>query len=311
MTLAFLLLFVPAAYALNTNAGTSGAQFLKLGAGARAGAMADSFAAVADDAHAAYYNPAGLFQLNGAQLAGAHTAYFEGINYEVLNFAYPIDRGGPYSRHVLGLGLYHLAIADIERRSSDTTDPVGTFGASDGAYAVSYSYGASRRLGLGVTGKFISQNLDSYNSSGFAADFGILYGLNPQAEKPIKVAAVVKNLGSQSGYISNQSDPLPLGTTLGASYQALPKRLRVNLDLTKYRDTDLFAAAGTEYVHPFKDGVSGALRLGLSSQRKENEGFNSITLGAGLAFHKAAFDFAWIPFGHLGDTFRYSLIVKF
>ncbi|MEQ1920553.1 MAG: hypothetical protein ABL955_15300, partial [Elusimicrobiota bacterium] len=56
---ALLLAALPAA-AMSSAAGTSGAQFLKLGSGARAGAMADAFAAIADDANAAYYNPAGL-----------------------------------------------------------------------------------------------------------------------------------------------------------------------------------------------------------------------------------------------------------
>ena len=30
-----------------------------------------------------------------------------------------------------------------------------------------------------------------------------------------------------------------------------------------------------------------------------------------LEASKNSFDFAWIPFGVLGDTFRYSLVIKF
>ena len=40
--------------------GTTAAQFLKLGAGARAVAMGEAFSAVADDASALYWNPAAL-----------------------------------------------------------------------------------------------------------------------------------------------------------------------------------------------------------------------------------------------------------
>lgn len=308
---ALFLMMARPARAVNTEAGTSGAQFLKLGAGARAGAMADSFSAIADDAYAAYYNPGGLSQLKGAQLAGAHTAYFQGINYEALDFAYPFGRQEHYSRHTLAFGIYHLAVADIERRASDTTENIGTFGASDGAYAVSYAYGASRNLGLGVTGKYIVQNLDTYHAAAAALDAGVLYKLNPEARRPMSVAAVVRNLGTRTGFVSGQSDPLPVSGTLGMGYQAVPKRLALNLDLTKYRDTDLFAAFGGEYLHPFSPELSGALRFGYSSQRKDNAGLNGLAFGGGLAFHKAAFDFAWLPFGTLGDTFRYSLIVKF
>ncbi|MBI5202430.1 MAG: hypothetical protein HY925_13950, partial [Elusimicrobia bacterium] len=31
----------------------------------------------------------------------------------------------------------------------------------------------------------------------------------------------------------------------------------------------------------------------------------------GIKFHRAAFDFAWVPFGDLGNTFRYSLTIRF
>jgi hypothetical protein len=30
-----------------------------------------------------------------------------------------------------------------------------------------------------------------------------------------------------------------------------------------------------------------------------------------VSFYRASFDFAWMPFGILGNTFRYSLLVKF
>ena len=43
--------------------GTTGFQFLKIGPSARAVAMGESFIALANDASAMYYNPAGLTQL--------------------------------------------------------------------------------------------------------------------------------------------------------------------------------------------------------------------------------------------------------
>jgi hypothetical protein len=304
------LLAAGPAHAGNSLAGTLGSRFLKRGAGARAGAMAEAFTAVADDAYAAYYNPAGLAQLTGTQLAGAHTASFQGINYEVLDFAYPF--GKQDSHHALALGIYHLSVDDIERRVGDSTDAVGTFGASDGAYALSYAYAIQPRLSLGVTGKYILQTLDSYRASAFAADVGALYHAAPKARRPIRLAAVIKNMGTKPSYVKGQEgDPLPMAVTLGGSIDAVPHRLRLNLDMTKYRDTRFFAAAGGEYMHPLADNVMTALRFGYSTQRSDLEGFRAMTFGAGFSFHKARFDFAWVPFGNLGDTFRYSLLVKF
>ena len=91
----------------------------------------------------------------------------------------------------------------------------------------------------------------------------------------------------------------------------LKDRLRLALDITKYRDTDLFAGLGVEYLHPFSDGVSAALRAGYNSHRSANDGLNEISFGAGINFHRGTFDLAWIPFGDLGSTFRYSLLIRF
>lgn len=310
LLLALLLLTPGWAAALSSKAGTSGAQFLKLGAGARAGGMADSFAATADDASAAYYNPAGLTQLRGPQLVGAHTMYYEGINYEVLNFAFPWQREELYSRHVLALGLYHLAVGDIERRVSDTTGPIGTFDASDGAYGLSYAYAFDRRLSLGITGKYVAQTIDTYKASAVAADAGVLWKPSPDAVRPYSLGAVVRNVGSKPKF-AGEADPLPLGGALAFGWEAVPNALKLDLEAAKYRDTSVFGSLGAEYKHHFNTAVSGALRAGYTTHYRDTGGMAGLALGGGVQFHKAGFDIAWLPFGTLGNTFRYSLIVKF
>lgn len=296
---------------LNKQAGTSGSSFLKLGAGARAGAMADSFSAIADDAYAIYYNPAGLTQLKGTQIGGAHTAYIMGLNYEVFQFAVPFGRRKGYSKHAFGIGLYHLSVDDIERRVSDTDESIGTFGAYDGAYAVSYAYAMNRSLSLGVTAKYISLNLDTYHAGAVAADAGALYTLNPDATRPISVSVVVRHAGTRPSFAGGASAPLPLSLTGGLGVRMIPERLKLNVEMTKYRDTDPIGSIGGEYVQPFSQNVAGAYRFGYSSQRKDNPGLSGIATGAGIRYYRAHFDFAWIPFGSIGNTYRYSLLIKF
>ena len=299
------------------SAGTSGAQFLKLGSGARAGAMAEAFTAVADDAFAAYYNPAGLARLERPQLGGAHSALFQGVSYQSLTFVYPFghaaNRGrieAAGSRHALGFGIYYLGIGDIERRTGDSTLPSGTFNSADAAYAISYAYAPSGRLSLGVTGKYISQTLDTYSANAFAADLGALYRLNPRSERPITAGVAARHIGSRIGYVSTQTDPLPTTVVVGLAAQPT-KAFIADLDLGKARDGDLYVAAGAETRKLLSENMTGAFRFGYTTARKDNEGLNGISAGAGLAFPKAAFDFAWTPFGTLGNAFRFSLLVKF
>ena len=55
--------------------GTLGGQSLKMGVGARANAMGDSYVAIADDASAVYWNPAGIARLSGQSITLNHTAW--------------------------------------------------------------------------------------------------------------------------------------------------------------------------------------------------------------------------------------------
>ncbi len=312
-----LLASAGSARAKSSAAGTSGAQFLKLGAGARAGAMGDAFTAIADDAFAAYYNPAGLVRLQRPQLGGAHSALFQGVSYQSLAVVIPfgraegrerIETGG--NKHALGLSIYYLGVGDIERRTGDSTLPVGTFNSADSAYAFTYAYAASDRLSLGVTGKIINQTIDSYSGAALAADLGALYRMNPLSEKPVSLGVSIRNVGKRIGYTASESDPLPTTITAAAAV-SVTKNVLVDLDLGKARDADPYVALGGEARHVLTEGITGAFRAGFTSSRRDNGGLAGVTAGGGLAFQKASFDFAWIPFGALGDAFRFSLLVKF
>ena len=312
-----LLLLAAPAVARSTTAGTSGAQFLKLGAGARAGAMGDAFTAIADDAFAAYYNPAGLARLARPELGGAHSALFQGVSYQSLALAVPFARnegrervGTEASAHAVGLSIYYLGVGDIERRTGDSTLPAGTFNSADSAYALSYAYSPNDRLSLGLTGKYINQTIDSYSGSAMAADLGVLYRMNPQSERIVTLGGSVRNIGNRIGYVASETDPLPTTVVIGGAV-AVTKGFLVDIDLGKARDSDPYAALGMEAGRSLSEGVAGALRAGYTSSRRDNGGLNGVTAGGGLSFQKASFDFAWIPFGSLGNAFRFSLLVKF
>ena len=304
-----LLLSVSPAHSINSKAGTSGAQFLKLGAGSRAGAMAEAYTAVADDVYALYYNPGALTFLTKPELAAAHTEHFQGIRYEFVGFAYPWERGEDHSKQVIGGASYNLGVSNIERRIDDTDQPIGTFGAGDYAYNVTYARRLKEQLGVGVTGKLIHQTLDSYTASAFALDAGLHYQVRPEAKRPVALAFVIKNIGTKPSF-AGVTDPLPAAVVGAVGYKPHPG-VKLDLDLTKYRDTDFIFALGGEYKKELAPELSGAFRMGYSTHHKDNEGLDGLTLGVGFNFHRGGFDFAWVPYGALGNTFRYSLHLKF
>lgn len=293
-----------------SNEGQAGAQFLKLGSSARAGGMGDAFIAVSDDAYAVHYNPAGLSRLERAQIGGGHTALFQKVTYQSFALALPFAKEEGYHRHAVGLGVLYLGVGDIERRTGDSTNPVGTFGAADAAYSASYARGFSERLSVGVTGKYLSQAIDTYRGNSFAADLGALYRVGADPDSLV-VGGAVKHLGKKIGYVASQQDPLPTTLSLGAAWRPLPRALLVSFEAGKVADADPYGALGVEGRKAFGESAAAALRAGYNSSRRELGTLSGVSAGAGLSFPKADFDLAWVPFGPLGDSFRFSLLVKF
>ncbi|HAH31877.1 MAG TPA: hypothetical protein DCL44_06135 [Elusimicrobia bacterium] len=303
--LAFLFFVSPGSCA-NSNAGTSAAQFLKLGAGARAAAMAEAQSAVADDVYAAYYNPAGLALIEKPAMGAMHARYLQGSSYQYGALALPIGEG---SRQVLGLSICNLGVSDLERRTQDTDLPIGYFEAANFAYSLSYARRATDRLSFGVTGKLVKVSIDNVAGQTLAADIGLRYRPAAGDGFPFNVALAARNLGTRLE-LGADKDPLPSAMVLGVSAHPLSDLL-LDLDVIRYRDTDIIFAAGGEYRQKLSGKLLGLVRAGYSNHHKSVAGASGVTLGAGLSISGLAFDFAWVPFGDLGNTFRYSLLVQF
>jgi len=297
-----------AALAASAYAGTSAAQFLKLGAGSKAGGVAEAYTAAADDVYSAYYNPAGLTRMASPEFAAQHVSYFQDINYEFLAFAFPFDKTGDgMSKQALALSIYSLSVNDLETRTGDTLLASGLFDASDSAYALSYAYRLKKNFGLGATVKYIREKIDTESAGAVAMDAGLYF--KPLADKPLDIGLAVRNFGSKLNF-GGGKDPLPLGGALGFAYTFLPG-FKADVDFVQYRDTSLILAGGAEYSRDFKHEMSGALRLGYTTHNKDVDGLRGIAAGAGLRYSRLMFDFAWVPFGDLGNTFRYTISARF
>src|ERR1700722_15182375 len=73
--------------------GTEGAAFLEIPVGAGPAALGSAYSALARDAYAPVYNPAGLGFLSVPEFAAQHLSYLESINYEFGSFAIPLPNG--------------------------------------------------------------------------------------------------------------------------------------------------------------------------------------------------------------------------
>lgn len=289
--------------------GTSGAEFLKIGPGARPEGMGEAFTGLSDDIHAIYYNPAGLATLKNPELTGMHMQWFQSIQYEFAAFAYPTQNYGTW-----GFAVTDLHTDNIDARTGDTDQANGQFSALESAYYLSYANHVTDRLSLGGNVKFIRQSIDSVNANAYAADGGALYETGWHG---VRLGGAVQNVGTQVKFV-NESDPLPFLIRGGASVPLREtnapdcfRNLLLSSDIIVPRDHQAGVALGGEYTGHLFDGLSYSLRSGYQSLNTDVTGLSGVSMGGGLTFGRVSFDFAWVPFGDLGNTYRYALHIKF
>ena len=298
--LAVVVLCARAAFAAfsSADAGTAGAAFLKLGAGARPAAMGSSYTGAADDSTAVYWNPAGLARISAKNgcLNFMHAASFEDISYDWVSYARPVKDG------VLGIGAQYLSYGDITTRNASGA-ATGSISPSDLCATLSY---ARHILGLdaGASLKYISSEIRN-KASAVALDAGAQYALSPK----IALGAVLQNMGSSIKY-DNSSDPLPLMIKAGAAYHMLENWALAG-DVIMPSDGAAYFAAGTEYTRKLGDRFAIALRGGYNTASKDLGGTRGFALGLGLKYGNYSMDYAYVPMGELGNTNKFSVGVQF
>ena len=174
--------------------------FLRIGVGARPLAMGGAYVALANDASAFYWNPAGMSQSDRISLHFDHVPMFGGIaQYNAANVSL-----GFYKKFAVGLSWIRLGVDDIPRYGSlqgtqferltqatyrSTGEATGYFGDMENAVMVSFSrslfydvyFGTGFsdnkipvEISFGLTGKYINHKLDDKKGTGQGLDAGVL-----------------------------------------------------------------------------------------------------------------------------------------
>ena len=131
-------------------------------------------------------------------------------------------------------------------------------------------------------------------------------------DAPLDFGCSIANLGTAMK-LGGQSSPLPLHLRAGVLWHALPF-LSGAFDSNFPVDDDPYVGAGVEARAGL--GSEGrwkaSARLGYNQRfHRGVDGFAGMAAGAGLDLGMMALDYAWVPFGELGQTQRLSLDVRF
>jgi len=309
------------------------ASFLKVGTGARASAMGEAFTAVADDSSALFWNPAGLSAVRKTEIQVSHNQWISDVKMDHFMVAIPAAGTWGLAWSTLDLGQFSEwdGPGTLTGRTFTVNDQVFSFGYGNSFY--------SETLQVGASGKYIRENLGGgVGGQTYTMDLGAT--LNPWAVIPgMSFAVVVQNMGGElSGF------QLPMGVRLGTAFRkagllsepmpAKPGEEGESERRTVYpweasgNDGGDLLISSMEVLVPqtgrteFHWGVEYwlnfvALRAGYRYRFPRNDlgGMSGLTLGLGIRGRSLqfdyGFDYAYAPYGDLGDASRFSVLVAF
>lgn len=270
------------------------ASFLNIGVGARGLGMGGAYTALADDANAIYWNPAGLSNLRKREFTASHAEMFEATRLDFLAYAHPTSQG------TFAAGLTYLSQGRIEGRDS-LGRPTAGYDASDAAMTLGYA----RKLdfaAIGASFKYIRSHIGSAEAQTVGADVAARHELGS-----FVVGAALRNLGPGLKF-QDQRNELPLRLAAGAAYKFAGGHAAAAELLNGPRGSGTDAAFGGEYqavknIH---------IRAGYTTQTAitGGTGFDAargLTMGLGLRNERWGIDYALLPSGELGRSHRFSL----
>jgi len=296
--LSLLLLAVPVRGRAEPDGGLPGS-FTRQGVGARALGMAGCFGALADDAGAVYWNPAGLAMLVKPELTLNHISQFMETSNDFAGYGLPLKRFG-----ALGAGYLRQTSGDFEKRETPFDTPV-TFGITNTMLqlgwaakipAVYTSRFLRGQVALGLGVKSVSQRVDTASGSGAGADAGALY----LRGNGFSLGVAVQNILSPSVSLVSKSASFPRVLDIASAYtRRLGSDLKGTLAArTNYFDGRLHPGAGSEfwYLERF------AARAGIEAR--------GVTLGAGVRLYNYQVDYA-VLLHELAASHTFSFSLKF
>ncbi|MGE5574423.1 MAG: hypothetical protein ACM309_05895 [Bacillota bacterium] len=259
------------------------AAMMDIGMGARSLGMGGAFIAVADDAAAMYYNPAGLALIEGRHVTSLYTNQYGVVGYMALG----------YAQRNVGAGVLMLDASGIEGTDefANLTQYIGVR-----EYAAIGAYGATvwPNMSLGGAVKYYSQTLPGNSGTGLTGDVGLLYEAGV-----IRVGAVARNVLGGIHYTSGHEDAFDRSWGVGVATRPLPGLL-IAADAVVKGEYEL--RAGAEYLIG-----NVALRGG----GWWGGGQTSFTAGLGVTLPGFSVDYAYQTHNLLPDSHRLSLSIRF
>ena len=300
MVVAFLLPAQAIATEPFAKVGTFALPFLKIGPSARAAGMGGAFTALANDASAVYWNPAGIVELTNTALSLERTVWPADVSLDFAAVVFSV----PFTPGTWGVSARALSIDPQTERTIFLPNGTGReFDAGDMSFGVSYAQFFTDKFSAGGTVHFIHSGLAEKSVNTYAVDFGLIYRIGVRG---MRLGMMIQSLGGKVNYDSRDSK--------------LPTLFKIGLSVAAYqRGVHSLNTVG-EFSHP-SDNTE---RVNVGGEYSFNQffylrgGYNvdydaaGAAAGFGLRIDTAQtsdlkFDYAWEDLGFLGNSHRFSV----
>jgi hypothetical protein len=150
--------------------GTTAAAFLEIPVGAPAVGIGGAFVSVANDASALYWNVGSISTLGKFDVQLSHMEWIGDTKFNYVGLVLPLAEFG-----TLGLSFTSLSMDDMAVRTVEQPEGTGEFfSAGNIAIGLSYARSLTERFSIGITAKYISEEIWHMQSQGWAIDAGTL-----------------------------------------------------------------------------------------------------------------------------------------
>lgn len=322
LVMAFTLVSSLNAQLLRTTSkvGTTSAQFLKIGTGARAISLGGAYSALGNDIYSIYWNPAGIARTNNnTEFAFNHAEWLADMSYDFAAGAINLGDLG-----VVSASFTLFSVPEEEVRTFESPEGDGRkWDANSISIAIGYAKNLTDRFSIGFQAKFIREKIWNSSATGFAFDVGTLYRT---PFNDLMIGAAISNFGTPMTldgrdlqFNADPNDNLNTGTNnIPADYTTnsfdLPLTFRIGLAMDLYENRFFRVTGSVDAIHPndnteyVNSGVEFAydelffVRVGYKSLFKENSE-EGLTLGGGIKYSfngtKIYLNYGYADYGRL------------
>jgi hypothetical protein len=302
-TVAATLMAAPAAA---QGPGSAGAQLLQFHVGARAAALAGAYTALAGDADALYYNPAGLV----GDRALASASYQSHVHDVALGSFAGALRVGPA---MLALGISYLDAGEIAVLTPDPAyggqrgQETGQLAsAGESALRVAAALPVGERFSIGATAGYVTTSVAGLGRSAPFADLG--------ARGTFGAAHLGLALRHLGGSLSGDGTDAPLPGVAAAGLAITPAGPAGTALLLAAELLHRIEEGGTGFAAGIEAGLAPpgaryatAVRFGYDASGTGDEILGTVRVGAGFRLGSMALDYAFQHLEHFGPVHRFGI----